>query len=167
MSIRKTFTLLVSHGIAVAVGFAVGIYTLPIIVAADAPSASAVSALADKAQYSAEFRRELKDSDALHWGEGQVFVGRDSISFMGRLAPGPDYMLYLSPTFVETETEFNRLKSKMVVVGSVKTFDNFLVEIPPGIEPSDYTTVIVWCESFGEFITSAKYQNELKGDATL
>ena len=30
-----------------------------------------------------------------------------------------DYMLYLSPTFVETETEFNRLKSKMVVVGSV------------------------------------------------
>jgi hypothetical protein len=132
---------------------------LPIIIAPEAPSAGAVSALADKAEYTAEFRRDLKGSDGLHWGEGQLFVGRDSISFMGTLAPGPDYMLYLSPTFVETEAEFNRQKSKMVVVGSVKTFDNFLIDMPPEIDPSDYTTAIVWCESFGQFITSAKYQD--------
>lgn len=159
MSIQKAFTLLVSHCVAVAAGFAAGIYLLPIIIAPDAPSARAVSAVADKAEYRAEFRRDLKGSDSLHWGEGQLFVGRDSISLMGKLAPGPDYVLYLSPTFVETEAEFNRLKSKMVVVGSIKTFDNFLIDLPPEIDPSDYTTAIVWCESFGQFITSAKYQN--------
>ena len=159
MSIRKSITLLISHVVAVVFGFGAGIYMLPIIIAPDAPSAVAVSALADTAEYTAEFRRELKDSDALHWGEGQLFVGRDSVSFVGKLAPGPDYKLYLSPTFVETEAEFNRLKSKMVVVGSVKTFDNFLVDIPAEIDPSDYTTAIVWCESFSQFITSAKYQD--------
>lgn len=158
MNFRNTVTLLATHGVALAIGFAAGIYTLPIIIAPEAPTAGAVSAVADKAEYTAEFRRELEGSDALHWGEGALFVGGDSISFMGKLAPGPDYMLYLSPTFVETEAEFDRLKSEMVVVGAVKTFENFLIEIPPDIDPSDYTTAIVWCESFGEFITSAQYQ---------
>jgi len=77
---------------------------------------------------------------------------------MGKLAPGPDYKLYLSPTFVETESDFNRLKNKMVRVGDVKTFDNFVVNVPPSIAPSKYNSVVVWCESFGQFITAAQYQ---------
>ena len=95
---------------------------------------------------------------ALHWGEGSVSVGTASISLMGKLAPGPDYKLYLSPEFVETEVNFNRLKSKMALVGDVKTFNNFVIQAPPGITPSQYTSVIVWCETFGQFITSAKYR---------
>lgn len=77
---------------------------------------------------------------------------------MGKLAPGPDYKLYLSPEFVETEADFNRLKSEMVRVGDVKTFENFLVPVPESIDPAAYNTVVVWCESFGQFITAAKYQ---------
>ena len=77
---------------------------------------------------------------------------------MGKLAPGPDYKLYLASEFVETEADFNRLKSTMVRVGDVKTFENFAVKVPADINPSNYNTVIVWCESFGEFITSAKYR---------
>ena len=77
---------------------------------------------------------------------------------MGKLAPGPDYKLYLSPEFVETEADFNRLKPEMALVGDIKTFNNFLVSVPPDINPSEYTSVIVWCESFGEFITSAQYK---------
>ena len=50
---------------------------------------------------------------------------------MGKLAPGPDYKLYLSPEFVETESDFNRLKPQMAIVADVKTFDNFLVKIRP------------------------------------
>jgi hypothetical protein len=46
----------------------------------------------------------------------------------------------------------------MVRVGDVRTFENFVVDVPPDIDPSNFNTVIVWCESFGEFITSAKYQ---------
>ena len=94
----------------------------------------------------------------MHWGEGKVAIGADSISLMGRLAPGPDYKLYLSPVFVETEIEFNRLKPQMALVGDVKTFSNFLVRVPIGLNPSEYSSVIVWCETFGEFITSAKYK---------
>lgn len=111
-----------------------------------------------KAVYSATFTRDLKDSDAFHWGDGQVFIGNESITFMGNLAPGPDYRLYLSPEFLETEERFAELKSSMVQVGAINTFENFVVDVPEGIEPSKFNTVIVWCESFGEFITSAKYQ---------
>ena len=158
MKIRNAFLLLVSHVVAAAAGFAAGIYALPILIAPPAPSADEVFAVAAEAMYSADFHRDLQDSDAFHWGEGKVSIGTDSISFMGKLAPGPDYKLYLSPVFVETEAEFNRLKSRMALVGDVKTFDNFLVEVPPGVDPSQYTSVIVWCEAFGEFITSAKYK---------
>jgi hypothetical protein len=77
---------------------------------------------------------------------------------MGRIAPGPDYKLYLSPEFVETEAGFNRLKARMARVGDVKTFENFIVPLPANIDPTAYTTVIVWCESFGQFITAARYR---------
>ncbi len=46
----------------------------------------------------------------------------------------------------------------MVHVGPVKTFDNFIVPLPAGIDPARYDTVIVWCETFGQFITSARYR---------
>jgi hypothetical protein len=87
-----------------------------------------------------------------------VAVGRRSIALMGRVAPGPDYKLYLSPEFVETEADFLRLKPRMARVGDVKTFENFIVPVPEAIDPAAYTTVIVWCETFGQFITAAKYR---------
>ncbi len=155
---RKILLFFISHGIAAAIGFAAGIYALPILIAPDAPSSEQVSAVAAAATYSAEFRRDLADSDALHWGEGTVSVGPDAVSFMGRLSPGPDYKLYLSPQFVETEVDFNRLKPTMTRIGDVKTFENFLVEVPAGVDVANFTSVIVWCESFGEFITAAQYR---------
>ena len=30
----------------------------------------------------------------------------------------------------------------------MKTFDNFIVPLPAGIDPARYDTVIVWCETF-------------------
>ena len=80
------------------------------------------------------------------------------LTCLGRLAPGPDYKLYLSPEFVETEADFARLKGRMMRVGDVKTFDNFVVRVPESVDISRYNTVIVWCESFGQFITAAKYR---------
>ena len=40
----------------------------------------------------------------------------------------------------------------------VKTFKNFLVPVPEAVDPARFNTVIVWCETFGQFITSAKYR---------
>ncbi|MFB3240316.1 DM13 domain-containing protein [Aeromonas salmonicida] len=156
---RKTMALLVgTHLLVAAAGFATGIYTLPILIAPPAPSSEAVAASQQQASFSGTFHRDLKDSDRLHWGEGKVSIGPDAVSLMGQLAPGPDYQLYLSLEFVETEADFSRLKSQMVHVGPVKTFDSFIVPLPASIDPARYTSVIVWCETFGQFITAARYR---------
>jgi hypothetical protein len=155
---RRFLVLAVTHGAALVIGIGLGIYLLPILTAPAAPSAGDVSAAAGKAQFKGEFRRNLKGSDFLHWGEGTVSVSGRAIALMGRIAPGPDYKLYLSPEFVETEAGFNRLKARMARVGDVKTFENFIVPLPANIDPTAYTTVIVWCESFGQFITAARYR---------
>lgn len=154
---RKVLFLVVSHGFAAAVGFALGIYALPILTE-PAPSATEVATQSGQAAFTGQFRRDLEDSDFLHWGEGTVSVGRQSIAFTGKLAPGPDYKLYLSPEFVETETDFERLKERMVRVGDVKTFETFVVPVPESVDPARYNTVIIWCESFAQFITAAKYR---------
>jgi hypothetical protein len=154
----KIAALIVTHLLAAAAGFALGIYVLPILIAPAAPTAAAVKAATADAAWSGTFRRELKDSDAFHWGEGKVRVSPRNIALEGRLAPGPDYKLYLSPTFVETEDDFMRLKPRMARVGDVKTFENFVVPVPEGIDPAQYRAVIVWCERFGQFITAASYR---------
>jgi hypothetical protein len=154
----KKLLLLLTHLAALGIGFALGIYALPILIAPAAPSAAEVGSQVGNAAFTGRFRRDLKDSDALHWGEGTVSVGARSIGLDGRLAPGPDYKLYLSPEFVETEADFLRLKPRMVRVGDVKTFENFIVPVPAGVDPAAYTTVIVWCESFRQFITAARYR---------
>jgi hypothetical protein len=147
-----------SHLLAVAIGFVLGVYMLPILLAPAAPSAADVAAHADQASFKSEFRRDLKGSDVLHWGEGVVFITPASIALAGELAPGPDYKLYLSPEFVETAADFKRLKASMVRIGDVKTFRNFVVSVPGTVDPARYNTVIVWCETFSKFITSARYR---------
>jgi hypothetical protein len=154
----KPLLLLVSHLLTLGLGFALGVYALPLLIAPKAPSPADLAAQTGPPLWTGQFRRELKDSDALHWGEGTVSVGPRSISLLGRLAPGPDYKLYLAPEFVETEADFMRLKPRMQRVGDVKTFDNFIVAVPQGIDPGRYTTVVVWCETFGQFISAAKYR---------
>ena len=154
----KFFTLTLSHTIVGMAGFALGIYALPILTAPSAPSVDQMAAASGQVLYQAEFKRDLKDSDFLHWGEGRLLVGRDFISLKGELAPGPNYILYLSPQFVETEDDFKRLKPQMTAVGDVRTFENFIVSVPEGVDPSQYTSAIVWCESFDQFITAAKYR---------
>ncbi len=156
---RRTVLLLASHALTLLVGFGAGIYVLPILTAPEGPSIAQVAQAAAGSVYSGEFRRDLKDSDPLHWGEGKVSVGAQQVVFTGRLAPGPDYKLYLSTEFVETEADFNRLKPGMLRVGDVKTFENFIVNLPAGTDPAQYTSVIVWCESFGQFITAARYRD--------
>jgi hypothetical protein len=157
--LTKRLLLAASHLAVLAIGFAAGIYVLPILTAPPAPSATEVTAGSPSgASWQGEFRRDLRDSDAFHWGEGTVLVGPHSIGLVGRLAPGPDYRLYLSTTFVDTEADFLRLKAGMRQVGEVKTFENFLVRLPAGVDPGQYTTVIVWCERFGQFISAARYR---------
>ena len=154
----KILLLIGTHIAAIAIGFALGIYFLPIWIAPDSPTTLAVQSSAEAARFTGQFKRDLTDSDALHWGEGRLFVGAETIAFEGSLAPGPDYRLYLSPRFVETEAEFLALKADMVQVGPVRTFENFMVAVPDSVDPANFTAAIVWCETFGQFITAATYR---------
>lgn len=154
----KWILLTGSHLLAIGLGFALGIYLLPIWTAPVSPAVEVVRSSAAAAQFKGSFKRDLEDSDALHWGEGTIHIGTERIAFEGELAPGPDYRLYLSPEFVETESAFESLKGEMVEVGAVRTFNNFTVDVPTGIDPAQYKAVIVWCEAFGQFITAAAYR---------
>lgn len=158
MKIRKLLLLSVTHTAMLTFGFLLGIYVLPIITAPPSPTKSEITALSVQADYETEFILDLKGSDALHWGVGKVTISQDNVTLLGEISPGPEYKLYLSPSFVETEAEFEQLKSTMKLVGDVKTFDNFIVKVDPNINLTQFNTVVVWCEAFGEFITSAKYR---------
>jgi len=150
--------LLVTHGVALAIGFAAGIYFLPILTAPPAPEASVLEESAQGAMFSAQLTRELRGSDRLHWGEGQISLTPTRIVHQGKLAPGPDYKLYLVPEFVEHEEEFAPLRDRALRVGDVKSFDGFILDVPPDVDLEAYTTVLIWCEAFSEFITAARYR---------
>lgn len=157
MTVRAVLSLVSSHLIAVGLGFLGGIYYLPILIAPATPEVVEVAAAAKTGLFFAEFSPDRKGSDIFHWGEGRVSIGPDSVVFAGKLSPGPDYKLYLSPEFVETTADFKRLRPSMAQIGEVKTFNNFIVPLSQNIDPANYNTIIVWCEAFGQYITSAAY----------
>lgn len=147
-----------THAAALAVGFALGIYLLPILTAPPSPDAAKLEEMARDALHTGEFTRERRGSDFLHWGEGTVSVSAKQIVHEGRMAPGPDYKLYLVKDYVEHEDEFLPLKAEAALVGDVKTFEGLILDVPDGVDVNEYTTVVIWCEAFSEFITSAKYR---------
>lgn len=154
----KWAVLLASHALVLAIGFALGVYFLPILTAPPSPDAAMLQERAAAAEYTATFTRDLAGSDFLHWGEGTVAVSASEIVHMGALAPGPDYKLYLTAEFVEDEAGFERVRANAVQIADIKTFDGFIAAVPDGIDIAAFNTVVVWCESFGEFITAAKYR---------
>jgi len=147
-----------SHAAALVVGFMLGIYLLPILTAPEGPGEDVLAQSAEDALFKATLTRDLKGSDFLHWGDGTISVTSTKVVHEGALAPGPDYKLYLAQEFVEDEEGFFRIKAEARQIGDIKTFDGFIVDVPEGVDVEDYTTVIVWCESFSEFITAARYQ---------
>lgn len=150
--------LTASHLIALVAGFAAGIYVLPILTAPSGPDKAELQATVQSALFNGRFERGLKGSDFLHWGEGEVRVTTDKIAHEGRLAPGPDYKLYLAPTFVDTKDGFLKIKDRSRRIGDVKTFEGFVVDVPAGVDVRSFTTAVVWCEAFSMFISAAKYR---------
>jgi hypothetical protein len=67
---KRILLLILSHAAIGAVGFAGGIYSLPILTAPPAPAEVELLEIASQAQFKSEFQRDLAGSDALHWGEG-------------------------------------------------------------------------------------------------
>ncbi|MBY5993110.1 DM13 domain-containing protein [Ferrimonas balearica] len=152
----RRLILLFSHLAALGAGVALGIYLLPILAAPVGPAPSELAQV--ERRYQGSFDRDRQDSDALHWGEGAIWLDEHQVAFQGAMAPGPAYRLYLSPQFVETEVDFLHLRDEMAYVGEIRSFDAFMLDLPQGVDPADYGTAVIWCEAFDQFISSARYQ---------
>jgi len=156
---KKKITLLVfSYMIVFLLGLGLGIYLLPILTAPKSVDIHKIIKLEKNALYKTLFVKDLKGSDLFHWDEAKVTVSKNEIIVNGSIAPGPDYKLYLTKEFVEQEEEFLFIKDKSKYIAEVKTFKNFVITIPENIDINDYNTIVIWCESFSEFITAAKYK---------
>ena len=148
--------------VALPVGFGLGTYYLPILVASEGASDHVVAAAKSDAMISANFRKNLKGSDGFHWGEGTLHLTREGGQFYftldGSVSPGPDYKLYLTPQYVEDEASFLAIKAQSVRVADITGFDNFRVDVPMSIDPTKYPAIIIWCERFNEFFTAGRLE---------
>lgn len=150
----KKMILAATHISCLALGFALGIYMLPILTQPESPDIAVIEASLDEVSFrKATFDRNRKDSDAFHWGEGELRIYQDTVVFEGVLSPGPDYRLYLTSDYIETESEFLAIKDQSLQVGRISTFEGFVLEVP-GVGNRAFDHVVVWCETFGQFITS-------------
>jgi len=67
MKLKHLMFLLLSHVGAGIVGFMLGIYLLPILIAPEAPSAAQVEKMSADALYRARFVLDLEGSYSCHW----------------------------------------------------------------------------------------------------
>lgn len=142
------------------IGFGLGVYFLPIIIA-DAPaSEEVIIAAAEAASYEAEFIRDLPGSDFAHWGEGTLFLSAGKVSLDGAVSPGPDYRLYLTPRYAETESEFLAIKGQSLEIARITGFENFSYDLENQVDFSRFDSVIIWCERFSQFITAGRLQQK-------
>ena len=148
--------------VALPVGFGLDTYYLPILAASEGASDAVVAAAKSDAMISATFRKDLKGSDGFHWGEDTLHLTREGgqyyFTLEGSVSPGPDYKLYLTPQYVEDEASFLAIKAQSVRVADITGFDNFRVDVPMSIDPTQYPAIIVWCERFSEFITAGRLE---------
>ena len=153
----RILLLIFSHGAVLGIGFALGVYFLPILTAPKSANLSQIEQVVSNPVYKAEFKKGQRGNDFFHWGEGQLVITNNEIALKGKVAPGPDYKIYLTKKFVEHEDEFLPIKQNALYVADLKVFENFIVPLDKKINFEDYNTILIWCEAFKEFITSAKY----------
>ena len=149
--------LIFSHGAVLGIGFALGVYFLPILTAPKSADLSQIEQVVANPVYKAEFKKGQRGNDFFHWGEGQLVITNNEIALKGKVAPGPDYKIYLTKKFVEHEDEFLPIKQNALYVADLKVFENFIVPLDKKVNFEDYNTILIWCEAFKEFIASAKY----------
>ena len=160
---RYLFTgLLAGLLVAVPVGFALGVYFLPIIVASEGATETQIVSAKENTLARASFVRDLKGSDSMHWGEGELLISKEDgqvyATLDGEVAPGPDYKIYLTPKFVEDEDSFIAIKQDSHKVGDITGFKNFRTILTVSNELNNYAAVVIWCEVFKEFITAGRVQ---------
>jgi hypothetical protein len=64
--------------------------------------------------------------------------------------------LYRTKDLIEAKERFEAARANAVQVGPIKAFEKFSLEMPDGIDISDFGAALIWCEAFSAFITVAE-----------
>lgn len=98
---------------------------------------------------------EFFGADDFHFGEGTVrLIETEPGTYSLRVEDfsvlnGPDLFMYLSPSA-------EGYADGSINLGELKATDGaFNYEIPAGVDPADYGSVIVWCEQFAVLFATA------------
>lgn len=154
---RRWVILIATHLAMLAMGFAGGVYTLPILTAPGPRTRRPCGPSQPRRSTQGVWPAISKAATCFTGGRRDPGLARPYRPYRAP-RPGPDYKLYLAPRFVDTKEAFLLIKDRSVRVGDVKTFNGFIVEVPAGIDVRDYNTVVIWCEAFDQFISAAEYQ---------
>jgi hypothetical protein len=100
--------------------------------------------------------------DPVHWANGSGAIIRTAQGVVLRLngdfeaGPGPNFWIYLNTRPVGEEKDFiaDVGRVKIAPLKSFKGAQNFV--LPEGVDPAQFHTVTIWCESFSAYIGSGR-----------
>ena len=145
-------------------GFALGIFVYPYVFLADIVAKEKVEEkIPDPAQRKPLARggfSHANPSDPIHYGRGRVTVYGAALHLEPdfEVGPGPKFHVYLVPE-KDVVPSTNVAKTMYVDLGRLKAFkgsQNY--DIPVGVDPLKYASVVIWCEHFGVLISAAKLE---------
>jgi Electron transfer DM13 len=100
---------------------------------------------------------QANTSDPLHYGKGGVMLYKRTVFLEPdfEVGPGPDYHVYLvAKAKVRNASEVDG--AKFVDLGKLRSFKGSQkYEIPAGVDPEKYPSVVIWCQQFGVLISPA------------
>jgi hypothetical protein len=106
------------------------------------------------------FDESAPGRDPIHWANGTGSFMRTDQGWVLRLngdfkaGPGPNFWLYLNTRAVGEEAAF-KADAGRVKLARLRSFEgaqNYL--LPAGVDPAQFHTFTIWCESFGVYIAS-------------
>ena len=94
----------------------------------------------------------------IHYGQGSATIYADLVRLEPdfKVGPGPKFHVYLVPD--DDVTPDTEVEATMFVdLGRLKSFSGSQnYTIPAGLDPTDYGSVVIWCEQFNVLISPAR-----------
>lgn len=137
-------------------GFAIGIFVFPYLFPLAQVNEAAPNRSAQAIVASGTFTH-ANPSDPIHYGGGELLLYDDLLHLQAdfEVGPGPKYHVYLVPE--EGVLPNTRVEEMMFIdLGRLKAFSGSQnYPIPPGVDLTDYRSVVIWCEQFNALISPA------------
>ena len=162
--LKYILTILISLVVGVVIGIVGTVFFYPFLFPPPAANEQVQNVEAKKVYATGTFIRP-NPSDKLHWGKGMVTLyvknGRYEILLNQnfQVGPGPAFHVYLSKlSDIKSKGVFNEGlgNGENYDLGVLKSFKGSQVyAVPADIDMSKVKSVVVWCKSFKQLITSA------------